>query len=149
MSRQLADLLLKDKIITPAQHQEAVTTAANLGTDQVRYLIEKKFLSETKLLYYLISKFGLPTINLTKFEINPDVIKLVPPDMARKHQVIPIQANKGTVVVAICDPASLSSMDELKFIVKMNVEAVLTSYSAFDQSIGKHYSGVAAAGFAI
>jgi type IV pilus assembly protein PilB len=149
MSRQLADLLLKDKIVTPAQHQEAVQTAANVGTDHVRFLIEKKYLSETKLLYYLSQKFGLPTINLSKFEINPDVIKLVIPDVVRKHQVIPIQANKGTVVVAICDPASLSSLDEIKFIMKMNVEAVLTSYSAFDQALGKHYSGVAAAGFAI
>jgi type IV pilus assembly protein PilB len=149
MSRQLADLLLKDKIVTPAQYQEAMTAASNVGTDHVRFLIEKKFVSETKLLYYLSQKFGLPTINLAKFEINPDVVKLVPPEIVRKHQVIPIQANKGTVVVAICDPASLSSLDELKFIMKMNVEAVLTSYAAFDQALGKHYSGVAAAGFAI
>src|SRR5271170_4771639 len=90
MSRQLAELLLKDKIISPNQHTEAQTASSNVGSDPVRYLIEKKFVSETKLLYYLSQKFGLPTINLSKFEVNPDVIKLVAPEVVRKHQVVPI-----------------------------------------------------------
>jgi type IV pilus assembly protein PilB len=149
MSRQLAELLLKDKIISANQFAEAQQSAAAMQMDQSKYLIDKKYVSETKLLYYLSQKFGLPTINLAKFEVNADVIKLIPPDIARKHQVVPIQANKGTVVVAICDPASLSAMDELKFILKMNVEAVLTSFSAFDQAVGKYYTGAAAAGFAV
>ena len=148
MSRQLADLLVKDKIITHAQFAESVG-AANDGRDQIRFLIERKYVAETKLLYYLSQKFGLPTINLTKFEINPDVIRLIPPDIARKHQVIPIQANKGVLVVAICDPAALSAADDLKFRTKLGIEAVLTSFSAFDNTLSKYYSGAAVAAGAI
>ena len=148
MSRQLADLLLKDKIITPTQHAEAVD-AATKGKSHVRLLIEKKYVAETKLLYYLSQKYGLPSINLAKFEVNPEVIRLVPPDMAKKHQAIPIQVDKGTVVVAVADPTNVQAVETLKFFLKMNVELVLTSYSAFDAAQQKYYSGAAIAGAAI
>ncbi len=140
MSRQLAEMLVKDKIVTPQQLLEAAD-ATNLGKSYVRYFIEKKYIAETKLLYYLSQKFGLPNINLAKFEIVEDTIRLVPPDIARKSQVIPIQSNKGTLVVALCDPTYISSLESLKFISKMNIEAVLTSYSAFDAAMSKYYSG--------
>ena len=148
MSRQLADLLLKEKIISPEQFNEAVE-AAKLGKSHIRTLIEKKYIAEVKLLYYLSQKYGLPSINLAKFEVSPEVIKLVPPDLAKKFQIIPIQAKQGTLVVAVCDPSALSAVDELKFKTKMNVEAVLTSYSAFDTAYQKYYSGSAYVGAAI
>ncbi|OFZ18414.1 MAG: type IV-A pilus assembly ATPase PilB [Bdellovibrionales bacterium GWB1_55_8] len=148
MSRQLAELLVKDRIISPAQFAEAGETAKT-SRGYIRALIEKKYLAETKLLYYLGQKFGLPSINLSKFEISPEVIRLIPPDQAHKHQVIPIQAGKGTVVVAICDPTFISSFEGLKFVLKSNVEAVLTSYSAWDAAFSKNYSGAASVGAAI
>jgi type IV pilus assembly protein PilB len=148
MSRQLADLLVRDKIITQAQFSEAVE-AAKGGKSHVRFLIEQKYLAETKLLYYLGQKFGLPSINIAKFEISPEVIKLIPPDLAKKHQVIPIQASKGTLVVAVCDPSGMEALENLKFVVKMNVEAVLTSFSAFDAALAKFYGGSAFVGAAI
>ncbi len=142
MSQQLADLLAKERIISAAQFQEA-GVAAKEGKDWMRFLIEKKYVSETKLLYFLSQKFSLPSINLAKFEIQPEVIKLVPADLARKYQVIPIQANQGTVVVAVCDPSILSKIEDLKFRLKMNIESVLTSFSAFDQAVGKYYGAAA------
>src|SRR4051812_30093181 len=100
MSRQLAEMLLRDKIITPVQFNEA-GEAAKSGKHHIKFLIDQKYVAETKLLYYLSQKFGLPSINITKFEVSPEVIKLIPPDLARKNQVIPIQANQGTLVVAL------------------------------------------------
>lgn len=149
MSRQLADLLLKDKLITNAQYAEAAE-AAKSGKSYIRYLLEKKVLNEGKLLFYLSQKFGLPSINIAKFEISPEVLKTVSPEMAKKIQVIPIQANKGTLVVVLCDPTNMGALENLKYVSKMNVEAVLTSYSAFDAAFAKHYvSGSAFVGAAI
>ena len=148
MSRQLAEILVKDKVITGAQFNEAVE-AAKGGRSHVRYLIEKKYVSENKLLYYLSQKFGLPSINIAKFDIHPDVIKMLPIDLARKNQVIPLQANQGTFVVALCDPSYMSALENLKFVLKMNVEAVLTSYSVFDSTMAKYYGASASVGAAI
>jgi type IV pilus assembly protein PilB len=148
MSRHLAELLVKDKIITSSHFAEAAQ-AAKGGKSYVRHLIEKKYLAETKLLYYLSQKFGLPSINLAKFEINPDVVRLVPGELAKKAGAMPIQSAKGTLVVAMCDPTTMAGIEDLKFKAQMNVEVVLTSYSAFDNAMFKHYGGTAAAGAAI
>jgi type IV pilus assembly protein PilB len=148
MSRQLAELLVKDKIISQPQFTEALEAAKN-GGSLVRALIDKKHLSETKLLYYLSQKFGLPSINLNKFEIAPEVVKTFTVDMVRKFQALPIQISKGTVVVALCDPTFIPALDSLKAMLKMNVEGVLTSYSAFDETLLKHYGGVARASAAV
>ena len=148
MSMQLAEMLVKDKIISQAQFTEAAQ-AASRGKGYVRFLIEKKYIAETKLLAYLSHKFGLPSINITKFEVGPNIIRLVPVDFAKKNQLIPIQSNQGTLVVVMCDPINVPSLESLKFITKMNVEAVLTSYSAFDAAMAKYYSGAASVGEAI
>ncbi len=139
MSQQLADILLKDKVISQNYYNEGVT-AAKTGKDPVRFFLEKNYITEAKLVYYLAQKFGLPSINLAKFEVQPEVVKLVPADLAKKTQAIPIQSNKGTLVVAICDPALLAGLQSIKFHTSLNVEAVLTSYSAFDAAMQKYYS---------
>jgi type IV pilus assembly protein PilB len=141
MSRTLIDVLLKDRIITPQQHQEAIDANRSSGEDVVRILIAKKHLAEAKLLQFLSQKYGLPAINLSRYEINPEIIKLVPGDLARKHHLVPIQTNKGVLVVAICDPTALMAIEDVKFRTKMNVEAVLTTYSAIDGALIKFYSG--------
>lgn len=141
MSRALADVLLKDKIITPQQFQEAADANQQRGESLVRFLINKKYLAEEKLLQYLSQKYGMPAINLAKYEVKPEIVKMLPAELALRHHVVPIQQNKGVLVVAICDPTVLIKIEDIKFHVKMNVEAVLTTYSAIDASIAKYYSG--------
>ena len=148
MSKQLAELLVKDKIITQMQFQDAIVNAG-IGKSPISYLIDKKQIAENKLLYYLSNKFGLPSVNLAKFEVAPEILKSVSPDLARKLHFIPIQMNKGTMVIAVCDPTVVINTEELKFRLKMNVEAVLTSFTVFDAAMSKYYGGAALAGAAI
>lgn len=142
MSRQLAELLLKDKIINNNQFGEAAQAVSNGEKSYIKFLISKKYLAEGSLLYYLSQKFGLPSVNLSKFEINPEIIKVVPSDLARKIRVIPIQADKQTIVVAVCDPSNMQVIEQLKFALRKNIEMVLTTYSAFETTFAKYFEGV-------
>jgi type IV pilus assembly protein PilB len=148
MSKALAELLVKDRLIS-AQHFQDAEAASRTGKSFIRFLIEKKVINETKLLQFLGQKFGLQTINLAKFEVHADVLKLVPPDVARKNGVIPVQSQKGTMVVAMCDPTQIATLEDVKFRTKLAIEPVLTSYSAFDAAMQKYYGGVAFVGAAI
>ncbi len=148
MSRQLVEILAKDRIITAAQLAEAIE-AAKGGKSHVQHLIDTRVVDEVRLLQYLSQKFGLPSINLAKFEIADEVLRLIPPEVVRRARAIPIQSNQGVLVVAICDPSQLNKLDEVRFASKLTVEAVLTTYSAFEQAMTRHFSGVAMAHVAV
>lgn len=144
MSRQLGELLLKERMITSTQLAEAAQSARS-DQETVRYLIEKKYVNETKLLQYLSQKFGLPSINIAKFSVPANVLAMIPGDQAKKYQIIPVQSTKTALVVAIWDPSPhlMQQLEELKFTLKTNIEPVLTSLSAYEQSFQKYYGGSA------
>lgn len=148
MSKQLLELLFKDKIINQNQYDEA-QAQAKAGKNVIKFLLDNHYIAENKVLFFLSQKFNLPTVNLAKFQIRPEVIRLVTPDLAKKNQLIPIQSNQGTLVVVVADPADISRFEDVKFHTKMSVEVVLTSFSAFDQAMQKYYGGSAFASKAI
>jgi len=152
MSKPLAELLLKERMITPQQMAEAQAWVNANSKEQkgyIRYLIERHHVTEAKLVQYLSQRFGLTSINLGKFEISADVIRLIPADLARKVGCIPIQSSKGILVVAVSDPTTIHALEEVKFRTKMNVEAVLTSPMALEQAFQKYYAGVLNVGAAL
>ena len=149
MSRQFAELLSKENLITAEQLKEVIQYSAQNKKSHVRYLIEKNYITENKVVLFLSQKFGLPSVNISKFEINPDIIKMVNVDLVRKYGVIPIQFAKQTLVVAVCDSYSLSKLEELKFALRVNVEPVVTTYSMFDAAMTKYYGGASFVGAAI
>jgi type IV pilus assembly protein PilB len=148
MSRALAQLLANDRIITAPQLNEALE-AAKSGKSEVRHLIERRIVDEVRLLHYLSQKFSLPSINLAKFEIANEVIRLVPADLARKVGAIPIQSNQGVLVMATWDPTQITKIEEVKFVTKLTIEIVLTSLSAYDAAMSRYYGAVMMSGAAL
>jgi len=140
MSRKLVELLHKERLLNDAQLQEADQLLRS-GSDPVRHFLETKVLSESKLVYFLSQKFSLQSLNLSKFEIKPEVLASVSPELVRKTQSIPIQMGKGVLVVAVPDPTQLALLDDIRFATKMTVEAVLTTFGSFDQALIKYYGG--------
>ena len=142
MSKALADVLLKDKLITQAQFDQA-SKEAGMNQSPVKMLIQSKLISESKLVEYLSRRFNLPSINLSKFSLDSKVISLLPTDLVREVQMIPIQAKADVVVVAVCDPTRLALQDKVRFVAKRNVEAVLTTFSSFEDTLNKYFSSTA------
>ena len=148
MSRKLVELLHKERLLNDAQLQEADQLIRS-GGDAVRQFLDRKILSESKLVYFLSQKFSLQSLNLSKFEIKPEVIASVPADLVRKTQSIPIQMGKGILVVAVPDPTQINLLDDIRFATKLTVEAVLTTFSSFDQAMTKYYGGTQGLGKAM
>ena len=90
----------------------------------------------------LLSKqYGVPSVALGQFEIDPSVLKLVPAETAQKYQIVPLSRTGATLTIAMTDPTNVFAMDDIKFMTGFNVEPVVASETAIIDAIQKYYNG--------
>jgi len=138
MSR-IGELLVREKMISLQQLQEAQQESKRSGKRLGAALSNLGYVEDQDLTQFLARQYSLPSINLANFEIDPEVIKLVPKDVAQKHMVIPVNRAGATLIVAMSDPSNIYAVDELKFITQYNIEPVVASESAIDEAILRYY----------
>src|SRR5262245_14060653 len=141
MAVRIGDLLLKEKRITPAQLQEALNYQKTNGGKLGLNLVKLGFVTDEQITSLLSKQYGVPSINLTQFEIDQSVIKLIPPDTAQKYQIVPLSRSGATLTIAITDPTNVFAMDDIKFMTGYNVEPVVASEIAVVEAITAYYGG--------
>src|SRR3954469_10699304 len=140
MAVRIGELLLKEKRITPEQLQEALTYQKANGGKLGFNLVKLGFVKDEELTALLSKQYGVPSINLTQFEIDPGVIKLIPAETAQKYQIIPLSRSGATLTIAMTDPTNVFAMDDIKFMTGYNVEPVVASETAVMESIARYYA---------
>jgi type IV pilus assembly protein PilB len=145
MAVRIGDLLLKEKRITPAQLQEALNYQKTNGGKLGLNLVKLGFVTDEEITALLSKQYGVPSINLTQFEIDQSVIKLIPPDTAQKYQIVPLSRSGATLTIAITDPTNVFAMDDIKFMTGYNVEPVVASETAVTEAIKRYYPSASAA----
>jgi type IV pilus assembly protein PilB len=145
MAVRIGELLLKEKRITPAQLQEALNYQKQHGGKLGFNLVKLGYVQDEEITSLLSKQYGVPSINLSQFEIDPVVIKLVPADTANKYQIIPLSRSGATLTIAMTDPTNVFAMDDIKFMTGYNVEPVVASETAVVEAIQKYYGAGAIA----
>ena len=126
MSR-LGELLVRENLISLAQLQKAQEEQRKTGARLGYSLTKLGIIDEEELTTFLSKQYGVPSINLAEFEISPDVLQLVPPELAKRHQLIPVNRAGATLIVAMSDPSNIYAIDDLKFRTGLNIEVVVAS----------------------
>jgi type IV pilus assembly protein PilB len=139
MAVRIGELLLKEKRITPEQLQQALNHQKANGGKLGLNLVKMGFVKDEEITALLSRQYGVPSINLSQFEIDAAVIKLIPADTAQKYQIIPLSRSGATLTIAMTDPTNVFAMDDIKFMTGYNVEPVVASESAVADSIQKYY----------
>ncbi|MBI4483489.1 MAG: type IV-A pilus assembly ATPase PilB [Acidobacteria bacterium] len=139
MSSKLGQLLVKEKLLTEGQLFEALKYQKDYGGRLGSILIALGYVSDDDITEILSRQYGVPSINLTYYDIDPEVIKLVPVDTVQKYQVIPLSRVGSTLTVATTDPTNVFAMDDIKFMTGFNVEPVVASEAQIRESIEKYY----------
>jgi len=145
MAVRLGDLLLKEKRITPEQLQEALTYQKQKGGKLGFALVSLGFTKEAEITALLSKQFGVPSIAIGQFQIDPSVIKLVPAETAQKYQIIPLSRSGATLTIAMTDPTNVFAMDDIKFMTGYNVEPVVASETEVDEALHRYYGKAAVA----
>src|SRR5687768_75832 len=139
MPVRIGELLLKEKRISPEQLQEALNYQRTSGGKLGANLVILGFVKDEEITALLSKQYGVPSIALNQFEIDPAVIKLVPGETARKYQIVPLSRAGATLTIAMTDPTNVFAMDDVKFMTGYNVEPVVASETAVVEAIEKYY----------
>jgi type IV pilus assembly protein PilB len=139
MPTQIGELLVKENYITADQLEAALKHQRQNGGRLGSILINLGFVEDDDITALLSRKYGVPSINLTFFEIDPSVIKLIPVDVAQKYMVVPLSRVGSTLTVASADPTNVFAMDDIKFMTGFNVEPVVASETSIMEALEKYY----------
>ncbi|MCU1384922.1 MAG: type pilus assembly ATPase PilB [Acidobacteria bacterium] len=147
MAVRIGELLLKEKLISPEQLQQALTQQKSNGGKLGYNLVKMGFVKDEQITALLSKQYGVPAINLAQFKIDLTIVKLVPTETARKYQIIPLSRSGSTLTIAMTDPTNVFAMDDIKFMTGYTVEPVVASEVAITDAIEKYYpSGKPGAG---
>jgi type IV pilus assembly protein PilB len=139
MAVKLGWMLVNANIITEAQLQETLDYQKKQGGKLGFNLVKLGFCTEEDITQFLSQQYGVPSVNLRHFEIDEEVYKLIPAEVAQKYLIMPLSRSGATLTIAMVDPTNVFAMDDIKFMTGYNVEPVVSSEMAIKESIEKYY----------
>jgi len=137
---RIGDLLLREGLVTQDQLNKALTEQRHNGTRVGYNLVKLGFVKETDLTRMLARQHKMPAVDLTKFQVDPRIAKLIPGELALKHSVLPLKRDGRTLTVAMSDPASMSVLDDIKFITRLDIFPVIAGEFTLRNAIEKFYA---------
>ena len=139
---RLGDLLLKEGLITRDQLERALQEQRASGTRIGYNLVKLGFIQETEITKMLARQFRMPAVDLSRFEVDPKIVKMVPSDLALKHLVLPLKKEGRTLTVAMADPTNLGVLDDLKFVTRYDIFPVIAGEYTLRTAIDRYYEQV-------
>ena len=139
MNERIGELLVKENLLSADQLNKAKTGAAAKGKRLGAEITELGFLEEAELTDFVAKQYGVPSIDLDDFQVDPEVTQLIPEDVAVKHGVVPVNRAGSTLILATADPSNIFALDDIKFLTGYNIQPVVASEEAIKRAIEKHY----------
>ncbi|WP_413613276.1 type IV-A pilus assembly ATPase PilB [Bdellovibrio sp. HCB-110] len=140
-SLKIGEILVKQGLLKPDQFALAVEEQKKTGQKLTGAIIQLGFLKENQILRALEKHFAVPGVEVNTFEIDQSVISLIPKDVCEKNTLIPLQKAGTTLVVAFADPSNIIVKEDLRFITRCRIQAVVGTESAIVSGIEKYYGG--------
>jgi type IV pilus assembly protein PilB len=140
MAGRLGELLVRENLISLQQLQKAQEEQKKAGGRIGYHLTKLGFIEESELTNFLSKQYGVPSINLKEFDIDAEVVRLVPKDVAEKHQCIPVNRAGASLILAMSDPSNIYAIDDIKFLTGYAIEVVVASEQAIKEALEKYYT---------
>jgi type IV pilus assembly protein PilB len=139
MASRLGEILVKENLISPDQLKQALEYQKQHGGRLGTVLVKLGLVTDDEVTAVLSRQYGVPSINLKFYEVDPAVVKLIPQETALRYQIVPLSRVGSTLTIAMTDPTNVFAMDDIKFMTGFTVEPVVASESAIVEAIGKFY----------
>ena len=138
-NERLGDILIREGLITRDQLSSALTEQRSSGHRLGYVLVKLGLVQEIEVTKVLARQYRMPAVDLSRFEVDPKIVKLIPGDFALKHVVLPLKREGRTLTVAMADPTNSGVIDDLKFITRYDLFPVIAGEYTLRTLIEKHY----------
>jgi len=141
MSAKLGEILVRENLISPQHLREALDYQREHGGRLGFNLVKLGLVSDDMITAVLSRQYGIPSVNLELFQIDQQVLHLIPQEVAQKYSVLPLSRVGASLTLAMVDPTNVFAMDDVKFMTGLNVEPVVVAEASIQQAISKYYGG--------
>jgi type IV pilus assembly protein PilB len=136
--RRLGHLLVAEGLISEQQLAKALAEQKH-PEDLGSTLLRLRFIFEEQLVGFLSRQYGIPSIVLSRIEIDPDVLALVPVSVAKMYDVLPIKRHGTALTLAMADPTNVFAIDNVAFLTELQVTPVVASQAAIHKAMVRMY----------
>ena len=138
-SDKLGEILVREGLITPEQLKRALQEQKASGMRLGYTLVKLGLIEETEVTKMLARQYRMPAVDLSRFEVDPKILKLLTPDIAIKHTVLPLKREGRTLTIAIADPNNVAAIEDIKFITRCDVFPVVAGEYTLRNAIDRYY----------
>ena len=136
---KLGDILVRDGLITADQLKRALAEQRNSGMRLGYTLVKLGFIEETEITKMLARQYRMPAVDLSRFEVDPKILKLISSDIANKYTVLPLKREGRTLTIAIADPNNVAAIEDIKFITRCDIFPVIAGDYTLRNAIDRYY----------
>lgn len=136
---RIGDLLVGEDLISQEQLEQALIEQRSSGARLGYVLVKLGFVLEIEITKMLARQYHVPAVDLSRFEVDEKIIKLVPSDVALKHSVLPLKRDGRSLTVAMAEPGNMQIIDDLKFITRCDIVPVIAGEYTLRTAIEKYY----------
>ena len=140
---RIGELLIREGLITREALDKALQEQKNTGMRLGYNLVKLGFIDEVDLTRMLARQYRMPAVDLSNFEVDARIAKLIPAELAQRHLVLPLKREGRTLTVAMADPSDLGVIDDLKFITRYDIFPVIAGEYTLRNAIERHYGETA------
>jgi type IV pilus assembly protein PilB len=142
VNERIGELLVRENLLSKDQLRKARDEASAKGSRLGAEITELGFMDEQELTDFVAKQYGVPSIDLDDFEIDPEVIALIPEEVALKHTVVPVNRAGSTLILATSDPSNIFALDDIKFLTGYTIQPVVASEEAIKRAVEKYFDEV-------
>ncbi len=130
LGERIADALVEDSLLTPAQVEELLEKQKKEGTRFIKLVVEKAYVTEADLVVSMGRVLNTSPVNVSRLNVPPEVAELIPRDMATNYKILPVSRLGNRLFLAMADPLNVLAVDDVKKLTKLEVAPLIASEKA-------------------
>src|SRR5205823_993854 len=138
-SPPILDLFVEQGVLGPSQAQDVLQELIMNGKAIEETLVDRGFLDEDRFYQVIADALGTEVIDLSEAEIRQEIVGLIPAELARRHQVLPIAIRNNVLDVALADPLALRAAEDLRFALGREIRLVIAPRNQIENLVNRHY----------